>query len=103
MKEEFVKGLIMRTLKFWFNQTKVDGCTREQKLMFADFLSTETETWATIQEIADFYGKSKDAVYGVIKRKYIGKPRRNVVMYSLTQFDKIVPDSWREKDDKSET
>ena len=103
MKERFVDGIILRTLAFWARQTKNDGCTQEQKEMFAELLSTETETWATIDEIAKFYGKTKDAVYGVIKRKYIGKPRRNVVMYSLTQFDKIVPDSWRKKSDKSET
>ena len=103
MKEKFAKDFIINTLGFWAGQIKNNGCTEEQERAFAELLSTQKETWATVQEIADFYGKTKDAVYGVIKRKYIGKPRRNVVMYSFTQFDKIVPDSWRKKSDKSET
>ena len=102
MKEEFVDDIIIRTLSFWAKRTK-NGCSREEKEAFIQAVSSQYETWATIQEIAEYYGKSKDAVYGVIKRKYIGKPRRNVVMYSLTEFDKIVPKNWRVSNSKSKT
>ena len=101
MTDEFADEIIITTLKFWIKKLRRGDCTAEQKRAVYDALQTAGESYATVDELADFYGKSKDAVNGVIKRRYIGKPRRNVVMYSFSQFSRLIPDSWRRKDDKS--
>ena len=103
MTEEFADEIIISTLLFWVKKLRRGDCTREQKLAVYEALRDAGESYATVDELASFYGKSKDAVNSVIKRRYIGKPRRNIVMYSFAKFSKIVPDSWRRKDDKSST
>lgn len=58
-------------------------------------LEDNMEIDGTIADFADFYGKSKDAVNGVIKRNLIEKPKRNIVLYPFHAFRKIIPPSWR--------
>ena len=101
--EEFVDEMIVTTLKFWLKKAKRGGCTREQKIAILNALDSIGETYGTIDELADFYGQSKDAVNSVIKRNYIGKPKRNIVMYSFSKFAKIAPKSWRVGGNKSDT
>ena len=101
MMEEFADELIYTTLRFWMKKLKRGDCTREQKQAFLDAVDTSGGVYGTIEEIADFYGKTKDDVYGVIKRKYVGKPKRNIVMYSFSQFAKIAPKSWSPKSTQS--
>ena len=55
------------------------------------------EIYGTIGDFAEFYGKSKDAVNSVIKRRMVQKPKRNVVLYPFHIFAKLIPDSWRKK------
>lgn len=98
MKEEFVEDAIVSTLLFWVKKVKRGDCTREQEQAFLDMIDTHANVLGTPDEIADFYGKSKDAVYDVIKRKYIGKPKRNIVMYSFSRFRKVAPKSWKPSD-----
>ena len=100
MEDEFVDALVIETLRFWIKQIKHGGCTREQELAILDALGEHSSTKATIDDLASMYGVSKDAVNGVIKRKYVGKPKRNVVLYSFSQFSKLIPSSWRKKRDK---
>lgn len=101
MKDEFADELIITTLLFWIKKLRRGDCTSEQKRAVFEAMQTMGESYATVDELADFYGKSRDAIHGVIKRRYIGKPRRNIVMYSFSKFSKLVPDSWRIKNDKS--
>lgn len=103
MTDEFADELIIATLLFWVKKLRRGDCTIEQKRAVFDALQTVGESYATVDELADFYGKSKDAVNGVIKRRYIGKPKRNIVTYSFSKFSKIIPDSWRRKNNKSNT
>ena len=103
MTDEFADELIVETLLFWVKKIRHGGCTSEQKRAVLDAMKTVGESYATVDELAEFYGKSKDAVNGVIKRRYIGKPRRNIVMYSFSKFSRLIPDSWRRKNDKSNT
>ena len=103
MTDEFADEIIISTLKFWIKKLRRGDCTTEQKRAVFEAMQTVGESYATVDEIASFYGKSKDAVNGIIKRHYIGKPRRNIVMYSFSKFSRIVPKSWRKKDDKSNT
>lgn len=108
MTDDFVDKLILTTLAFWARQVRRGGCTREQELAILDAISTNGKVLATVEEIAEFYGKSKEDVYGVIKRKYIGRPKRNIAMYSFSQFAQIAPKSWNAGiglviDDKTES
>ena len=99
--EEFVDELLITTLRFWIKKIKRGDCTREQQKAILDAIDSVGEVYGTIDEIAEFYGKSKDAVNSVIKRNYLGKPRRNIVLYSFSKFRKAAPRSWRVKDDKT--
>lgn len=53
--------------------------------------------YGTVDNFAEFFGKSKDAVNGIIKRNVLERPRRNVVLHSFQAFLKRVPKSWRKK------
>ena len=103
MEEDFVNEALVTTLRFWIKKIKRGDCTREQQLAALNALDSVGGIQATIDELADFYGVSKDAVNGVLKRSYIGKPKRNVVLYSFSKFRKIVPKNWRIRSDKSAT
>ena len=95
MKEDLVENAIITTLLFWVKKIKRGDCTREQEKAFLDMIDTHANILGTPKEIADFYGKSKEAAYDVIKRKYVGKPRRNIVMYSFSRFRNVAPKSWK--------
>lgn len=69
-------------------------CTKEQADATYRVLSENLPLWATADELAAHYGKSKAAVYGIIKRKMVRKPRRNVSMYSFNLFHRLVPKNW---------
>ena len=99
--EDFVDEMLITTLRFWIKKIKRGDCTREQQKAILDAIDSVGDVQGTIDELADFYGKSKDAVNGIIKRNYMGKPRRNVVLYSFSKFRKAVPKNWRIKHDKS--
>ena len=101
MKEEYVDQLLISILRFLIRKIKRGDCTREQEVTFLNAITTESEVYGTIEEIADFYGKSKDDVYGVIKRKFVGKPKRNIVMYPFSRFAEVAPKSWKETTEKS--
>ena len=74
---------------------RLDDCTmRELKSTYRMF-AENMELDGTIDDFAEFYDKSKDAVNGVIKRRMIQKPKRNVVLYQFHIFRKIIPSSWR--------
>lgn len=97
MTEEFVDILLIETLKFWIKKIKRGDCTREQELAILNAINENGDVYASIDELSEFYGKSKDAVYGIIKRRYPGKPKRNVSLYSMSKFRKCLPNGWRRK------
>lgn len=93
--EDLVDKILITTLRFWIKKIKRGDCTREQQMAVLDAIDSTGEVYGTIDEIASFYGKSKDAVNSVIKRRYVGKPKRNVALYSFSKFRKIAPRGWR--------
>lgn len=101
--EDFVDKMLVTTLRFWIKKIKRGECTREQQKAILDAIDSAGEVYGTIDEIAEFYGKSKDAVNSVIKRSYVGRPRRNVVLYSFSKFRKIAPKNWRVGGEKSDS
>ena len=97
MTDEFVDRLLIDTLKFWIKKIKRGDCTREQELAILNAMNENGDVYASIDELAEFYGKSKDAVYGIIKRRYPGKPKRNVSLYSFAKFRRCLPPGWCRK------
>lgn len=93
--------MLITTLKFWIKKIRRGDCTREQQKAILDAIDSVGEVYGTVDEIASFYGKSKDAVNGIIKRRYVGKPKRNIVLYSFSKFRKLVPKNWRVGGNKS--
>lgn len=76
---------------------RLDSCTMQEMKSVARLLVENMEIEGTIDDFAEFYGKSKDAVNGVIKRRMIQKPKRNVVLYKFHVFQKLIPPSWRKR------
>ena len=82
-----------------FYKYKIDNnlCTPEEIESATRLMQENMQIDATIDDLARFYGKSKDAVNSVIKRRMIAKPKRNVVLYPFHKFQLLVPESWRKK------
>ena len=76
------------------NKFKRGDCTKEQTDAIYRVVSQELPIYATADELAEHYGKSREAVHGIIKRKMIPKPKRNVSMYSFNVFNRLVPKNW---------
>ena len=86
----------LRAILKYYDQ-RLDSCTMQEMKSTYRVLIQNMEIEGTIGDFAEFYGKSKDAVNGIIKRKMVQKPKRNVVLYPFHIFNKLVPDSWRKK------
>lgn len=78
---------------------KVDNnlCTMEEIKSAEKALTENMEIYGTLDDFSQFYGKSKDAVSSVIKRRMFQKPKRNVVLYPFHAFVKLIPEKWRRK------
>ena len=89
------KKILSEILSYY--QYKIDHnlCTPEELDSATKVLQENMKIYGTIDDFAKFYGKSKDAVSSVIKRRMIEKPKRNVVLYPFHVFQKILPPSWR--------
>lgn len=76
---------------------KVDNnlCTMDEMNDALKALEENMDVYGTAEDFAKFYGKSKDAVNGIIKRNVVERPRRNVVLHSFRAFVKRIPSSWR--------
>lgn len=73
------------------------GCTMEEiegaKKVIAEHMPIEAE----LDDLAEFYGKTKTAVSSQIKRNLFDKPRKNVTLYPFLKVRKILPLSWRKR------
>lgn len=97
-KEQYSsKRILLEFIDFIRFKVENDTFTMGEMQSIARAIIGNADISATVDELSSFYGKSKDAVNGVIKRKMIQKPRRNVVLYSLSAFRKIIPDKWSHK------
>lgn len=91
------KRILLEFLDFLRLKIENDSLTIDELESIGRAIVEDMEVYATIDELSAHYGKSKDAVNGVIKRRMFEKPRRNVVLYSLSAFRRIIPSSWRKK------
>ena len=88
------KKYIDDLLGFYKQKLDAGECMPEELRSVADTATSNIECWATIEDIARFYNKTPNNVRVLINRKLLSKPRRKV-LYSFTDFAKIVPDSWK--------
>ena len=93
----FVKNILLEILQYYEKKLNEDTCTMEEIESITKVLEENMVVYGRLDDFAEHYGKSKDAVSGIIKRKMIQKPRRNVVLYPFHAFRKLVPESWRKK------
>lgn len=76
---------------------KKGDCTKEQTDAMYRVMSENLPIWATADEIAGHFGKSRDAVHSVIKNKLMTPPKRNVTLYNFKEFCRKIPSSWRKR------
>ena len=81
-------------LEFTTERAKSGQMSLEEVKSWLDVLLEHSTLWATVEELADFFGQSERNVRSLINRRYVGKPKRRVY-YSFNQFSKIVPKSWK--------
>ena len=86
----------VRMILRYYDQ-RLDHCTMGELKATAGMFAEHLDLMGTADDFAQFFGKSKDAVFGIIKRNVTEKPKRNVVLYSFKAFLKKVPKSWTRK------
>jgi len=91
MEEDF----IIEVLDLFKSKLKNGNCTKEQTDAVYKVVSENLDIFATADELARHYGKSRDAIHSVIKRRMLEKPRRNITLYSFKAFRRYIPSSWR--------
>ena len=95
MEEE--KDVVLEVLDFIRDQYKRGDCTKRQTDAIYDAALNIVDAYATSDELAKHFGKSVEAVHGVIKRRMLEKLKKNITLYSFRAFRKIVPNSWLRK------
>ena len=97
MKEDEIdfKAELRGILRYY--DQRLDSCTMQEIMSVTNMLMSNMEVHGTVDDFAQFYGKSREAVYSVIKRRMIQKPKRNVVLYPFHVFSKLVPEKWKKR------
>lgn len=91
------KDFIIEVLDLFKSKLKNNECTKEQTDAVYNTIIENLDIFATVDELSQHYGKSRESVYGVIKRRMIQKPKRNITLFNFKAFSKIIPSSWRKK------
>lgn len=92
------KEVLSEILSYYKYKVDNNLCTMEEMESAKKALEENMEIYGTIDDIADFYGKTPGNVRVAINRKMFAKPKRKV-LYPFHEFIKIVSDKWR-KDKK---
>lgn len=94
-KEQSVgKRIILEFLDFLRFKIENDSLTLDEMDSIAQTIQENLVLYGTTEDFARYYRKSKDSVKVNISRKMFGRPIRKV-LYSFTQFRKIIPPSWK--------
>lgn len=89
------KKILIEILKYYQKKVDEDLCTMEEISAVTKILEENMKVYGTLCDLSEFYGKSKDAVSGVIKRNLLAKPKKNITLYPFHAFQKVIPKSWR--------
>ena len=92
-----MKKAILEIIDYLRYQVVNDKCTAEELRSIYELTSESLKVSATIDDLAEFYGQSKNNVSNVLSRRPLPanqNPKRKVY-YNFAFFRKIVPKSWR--------
>lgn len=92
-QEEFVAEV----LELLAHKIKNNQCTKEQSDAIYRVTSENLPLWATSDEIAEHFGKTKSAVFSIIKNRMFSKPKKNITLYNFKEFRQRIPSSWKKK------
>ena len=95
------KKIVLEFLDYLSFKVRSDSLTMEEVESIARTFMENITLSGTIDDLAKFYGQSKENVKVVINRKLFSKPRRRV-LYSFNAFRKIVPKRWLESNKNRE-
>ena len=107
-KEESKDGIISKKivldyLDYLAFKVRNDSLTMEEADSLARTFTENLKLIGTIDDLANYYGQSRDNVKVVINRKLLSKPKRRVY-YSFNAFRDVIPKGWqknnKEGDDK---
>lgn len=91
------KEMLSEVLGYYKYKVDNNLCTMAEMQDALNAMECNMEIYGTVEDFAKYFGKSKDAVNGIIKRNVYEKPIRGLVLRSFHKFIKRVPDSWRVK------
>ena len=92
-----MEEITIDVLEFFIEKLKAGSCPLSQLEAFYKAYAENMDVSATAEELSRHFGKSRTAVHGIIKRNMTEKPKRNITHYSLKNFIKVMPPSWRKK------
>ena len=78
MEEE--QDVVLDVLDFVREQYKEGRCTKRQTDVLYDAALNIVDAYATSDELARHFGKTVEAVHGVIKRRMLTKPKKNITL-----------------------
>ena len=91
------KDDLIEIFRYGIHKLKRNSCTQEEMEGIMRSIEENIPIQAELDDLADFYGKSKTAVSSQIKRNLYDKPRKNVTLYPFLKVRRILPDSWRKR------
>lgn len=96
ISQEVGKKIILDFLDYLAFKVRNDSLTMEETNAIAKTFLDNIRLSGTIDDLANFYGQSRNNVKVVINRNLVPKPKRRV-FYSFNAFRKIVPKRWLER------
>jgi len=92
------KKIVLDYLEYLTFKVRNDSLTMEEADSLARTFTENLRLIGTIDDLARYYGQSRDNVKVVINRKLLSKPLRRV-FYSFNAFRQIIPKRWLNKNE----
>lgn len=91
------KKIVLEFLDYLSFKVRSDSLTMEEADSLARVFMENVSLTGTIDDLAGYYGQSRENVRVVIHRKLLGRPMRRV-FYSFNAFRKVIPRKWSDRD-----
>ena len=89
-----IRGLLAEFLGFLKHKVEKGSLTLEEQQALLRVFEESLPVYATADDLAAYYGKTKDAVHLIVHRKLLSKPKRRV-LYDFREFRRVIPEKWR--------
>lgn len=93
-ESDVVKKLLCEFFGFMKHKIETDGLTLEEQQALLHIIEDSVPVYATADDLASYFNRSREAIHLIVHRKLLAKPKRRV-LYDFREFRKIVPDKWR--------